>query len=787
MPSGRLIFRHALLSLTFVLLFLLLNLPGTIFLDRLGSSTWYPANGLALALMMLVSPWYALLVACSNALAGALVYHQPLRSFGQTLGAASVAGWYAAAAYLLRGPLRINLNFRRGRDVIRYLAVTSAAALGSTATGVACLAADHTIPWSEIRSAASKWFVGDEIGLLGLAPFLLLHIFPWVGNKLSKKGHAADQFRAHEERIVDVRRVRLLLPEAVGQTLSLLGVLGLMFWPPLGNLLFMSFVPILWIAVRQGVRRVSTGIVALNFGIIIAMHRFPLPPPLASKIGVLMFVVSAAGLIVGSSVTDRLLTEDELRERTVYLNSLIDNSPLGILVLNRDGRVETANDAFTKLFLFEKRTDLAGTRLHDLFPIDPGGETPWSDLVISGQSLHRTLRRQRRDGKIFDLEMQAVPLMVDGGVRGAYAICRDISEQVRASEAEREHAAALNQLVKELELQTDQMTLLNEMANMLKCCATIEEACTVVQDSTRKLFPGAIFIGLYTFRASRNLVEMATSWGEGEAAQSVFRPDACWGLRRGQPHWSDIAAEGGIACLHLNKVPAARHLCVPMVGQGETLGILDVGFAGVDAEPTNFRDSQTQLGVAAAAQIALSLASLQLHEKLRNQSIRDPLTGLFNRRFMQESLDRELIRATRKSRTLSLLFFDIDHFKTFNDTFGHDAGDLVLQSIAELLTRFFRGDDVACRWGGEEFAVILPESISEQAVERANALRAEVKKLELRHRGTALATLTLSIGVATFPEHGSCSEELLRIADQSLYQSKSAGRDCVTVASPMPV
>jgi diguanylate cyclase (GGDEF)-like protein len=363
-------------------------------------------------------------------------------------------------------------------------------------------------------------------------------------------------------------------------------------------------------------------------------------------------------------------------------------------------------------------------------------------------------------------------------------MCRDISEQVRASEAEREHAVALNQLVKELEVQADQMTLLNEMASMLECCATMQEACTVVQESSRKLFSGASFMGLYTFRASRNLVEVAASWGNSGPSQSVFGPSACWALRRGKPHWSG-ATGGGISCPHLNEMEAAWHLCVPMVGQGETLGILDLGFAGPAGEATGFRHSQQQLGVAVAAQIALSLASLQLREKLRSQSIRDPLTGLFNRRFMLESLDREMIRARRKNRALSVLFIDIDHFKQFNDTFGHDAGDHVLQSFAELLNRFFRGDDVACRWGGEEFAVILPEAHSDDATARANSLRAEVKQLGLQYRGTRLASITLSIGVATFPENGSTSEDLIRIADQCLYKSKSAGRDCVTISNPV--
>jgi diguanylate cyclase (GGDEF)-like protein len=176
------------------------------------------------------------------------------------------------------------------------------------------------------------------------------------------------------------------------------------------------------------------------------------------------------------------------------------------------------------------------------------------------------------------------------------------------------------------------------------------------------------------------------------------------------------------------------------------------------------------------------LASLRLRDSLRDQSIRDPLTGLFNRRFMQESLDRELHRARRKNRSLAVLFLDIDHFKRFNDTYGHEAGDFVLRSFADLFRRHFRNDDVICRYGGEEFAVILPESSSADAAKRAATLRAAVKKIGLRYRGQPLDQVTFSIGIAAFPEHGQTGEELLRAADQCLYQSKAEGRDRVTVA-----
>jgi diguanylate cyclase (GGDEF)-like protein len=234
-----------------------------------------------------------------------------------------------------------------------------------------------------------------------------------------------------------------------------------------------------------------------------------------------------------------------------------------------------------------------------------------------------------------------------------------------------------------------------------------------------------------------------------------------------------------------------------MVGQGDTLGILHLEFAAdaqteietaigmtkTDTGSGSLQDSQQRLATTVSGQIALSLASLRLRETLRDQSIRDPLTGLFNRRFMEESLEREMRRAIRKNHPVSVLFIDLDHFKRFNDTFGHDAGDLVLRSVADLFRKLFRVDDVICRYGGEEFGIILPESSAENAAIRANSLREETKKMAIQYKNHALGRITLSIGVACFPDHGQTSEELLKAADLCLYESKSAGRDKVSVAT----
>jgi diguanylate cyclase (GGDEF)-like protein len=141
------------------------------------------------------------------------------------------------------------------------------------------------------------------------------------------------------------------------------------------------------------------------------------------------------------------------------------------------------------------------------------------------------------------------------------------------------------------------------------------------------------------------------------------------------------------------------------------------------------------------------------------------------------------VRSKRKKTPLAVVFLDLDHFKRFNDTFGHDAGDAVLRSVAEALRAHYRADDVVCRYGGEEFAVILPESNAEEAAKRSEDLRVAIKKLRIRHEGKILDGITLSMGIAAFPQHASNEEELLRLADITLYQSKSRGRDRVTIAT----
>jgi len=182
--------------------------------------------------------------------------------------------------------------------------------------------------------------------------------------------------------------------------------------------------------------------------------------------------------------------------------------------------------------------------------------------------------------------------------------------------------------------------------------------------------------------------------------------------------------------------------------------------------------------------IKLSLANLKLRKTLQEQATRDPLTGLFNRRYLEDTLPRELHGAMRREARISLAMIDLDNFKNFNDTFGHDTGDLVLRESARLLHDNLRKSDIACRYGGEEFAIVLIDSSLANASQRLEQVRLLFEKLEIRHSGQLLSSTTMSGGVAEAPEHGSTMEELMRAADEALYAAKQAGRNRVAAYHP---
>jgi len=363
----------------------------------------------------------------------------------------------------------------------------------------------------------------------------------------------------------------------------------------------------------------------------------------------------------------------------------------------------------------------------------------------------------------------------------------------RIRELEQQRYATLDDLngrllhrVGELEQQLSQHTILRNLSSYLKTSLTATEAYSAVQCFGPQLFSGTTG-KLYLAQGSGDHFEHVSTWGDASPGEGTFTLRDCWALRRAQPHWvRDARAEP--LCGHV--MPVAKsvlpYLCVPLMAQGKMLGLLHLQRLKMELRSSNNAgaiDSGLGLAVTVAEEVGLALANLNLRETLHEQSIRDPLTGLYNRRFLEDSLVRELARAKRKTHPLSIIVLDIDHFKRINDTFGHGAGDIVLRRIGLLLQAFVRQSDSACRVGGEEFSLLFPEGSLQIATQRAEDIRKAVNDLTLKFDDQELGPISVSVGVATYPDHGITSDSLIQAADQVLYDAIHKGRNRVETAS----
>jgi diguanylate cyclase (GGDEF)-like protein len=331
-----------------------------------------------------------------------------------------------------------------------------------------------------------------------------------------------------------------------------------------------------------------------------------------------------------------------------------------------------------------------------------------------------------------------------------------------------------------LERRTAELDLLNRMGELLQASGTEEEAYDVFASFVGRFFPAENTI-IAAINPSRNLLEVrSVSSAFAPHGEDVFGPDDCWALRRGRAHL--VEATSPTTCKHLTGSPVHRAFCIPLMAQGEAIGLLSFVQDGPTGSGGRWDEDHQRLAVTVADHLGLAIANLKLRATLRNQSIRDPLTGLFNRRYMEETLERELARAERTGRPAAVVMLDLDHFKEFNDTFGHEAGDLLLREFGRLLRTGTRRSDLACRYGGEEFVLVFPDMTLDSARERMDRLRAATRDLVVPVRGQAAATVTFSAGIAIYPEHGKDQADLLGASDRALYRAKREGRDQTAIA-----
>ena len=374
--------------------------------------------------------------------------------------------------------------------------------------------------------------------------------------------------------------------------------------------------------------------------------------------------------------------------------------------------------------------------------------------IEGGADYNTDFRVVGQDGVLRYLSVRGKVYRGEGGRPYRFTgVTWDVTKRQQAEENLRVANEKLTQSLRELERRKEQASILRKMTDLLQA--------------------------LYMFSASRNLVKSVATWNDPLVSDAAFEPDDCWALRRGQPHITG-SGQFATACRHLKDIPGG-HACFPLMAQGTGLGILYLQSRHRDGAtvPKEFLPPEDrQLAVTVAENVAISLSNIYLQEALRIQSVRDPLTGLFNRRYLEESGERELYRMARGKKPAGLAMMDLDHFKTFNE-----GGDTLLRAFGQFLREHLRKEDIACRYGGEEFCVFFGESSLDDTLRRAEQLRLEVNNLAVKLGGQSLGVITISIGVASYPANGTILGDLIAAADSALYQAKADGRNRVFAAT----
>ena len=453
-----------------------------------------------------------------------------------------------------------------------------------------------------------------------------------------------------------------------------------------------------------------------------------------------------------------------------------------VVVTDARGVTVWVNEAFLRLSEFG-RDEIVGLSPGTVLQgpeTDPHTVAEVARALEERRPIQTEILNYTKSGRPYWIEMRITPVFDETGRHTHFlASERDVTER-RALEQK-------NEKVLERERHREnERTLLTQINEWLYSAKSLDELLHVTRKAMSTLIPEAEG-RLYIYTDERDTLEVASAWGEQVSIDPV-NPDQCWALRRGRAYaFGTRPIE--FACEHVGSEDHP-YFCLPIVADGETIGMLHLKFPAFDLKTMDRRNIETfihqrwSLCLLCAEQMSLAIANVRLRHVLLDQSVRDPLTKLWNRRWLVDTTNRMIAQARSGEIELSIVACDIDHFKQFNDQFGHDAGDLVLREMGDVLTDVARDRGAVCRTGGEEFVILCPGLSHPDALALGEDIRSALALLSLRYEGKSLPEVTVSAGVSSYMA-GATAQALLRAADAALYEAKANGRNRVVSAYAM--
>ncbi|RZS52262.1 diguanylate cyclase [Sphaerotilus mobilis] len=472
----------------------------------------------------------------------------------------------------------------------------------------------------------------------------------------------------------------------------------------------------------------------------------------------------------------RALAASEVRYRRI-----VETAGEGVWQVDEAGRTTLANEAMARM-LGAAPELLVGRSMFDF--VDPSDRPAVQAMLRAraGQESERSeIRFLRVDGHDVWTEVASCPIAdADGRPIGTLAMVTNATERRRRDEELRATNGRLISMVADLERHKSDMARIAELNELLQSARTESEAFDVVRAAAAVLF--ADCDGGFAVAGPGEEMRIVGNWGEPGSLPASYPRTACWAIRRGGPHLQ--AGQEGIRCRHRSHGSMGAMLCTPLYVEGELIGVLHLQGHEADHKREAFGSVVQQRLEVFGEVVKLGLSNLRLRDSLREQALRDVLTGLPNRRLFDEALPRELTRCLRAGQPLTLAMVDVDHFKRFNDRYGHDAGDRVLCLVARTLAGCIRADDMACRYGGDEFICLLPGMSAADAAARFELALSRIAE-EAGSAGLPHETITFTVGLASAPDCGDDVATLTRAADAALYVAKEKGRNRVELARPV--